>query len=68
MLTHTVQCMCRYPEYSIELEKEEHPDWDIVEVYTQARKDFNISALTFFAQTLKTLSSLRPKVYDAYDV
>lgn len=40
----------------------EHPDWDIVEVYTRARKEFNISALTFFAETLKTLSNLRPKV------
>ena len=52
----------RYPEYSLELEAEQHPDWDLLEVYLQARKHFDISALNFFAETLKTLTNLRPKV------
>lgn len=57
-------CMIRirYPEYSVELEKEKHPDWNAEQVYLQARKNFNISALNFFAETLKTLTTLRPKV------
>ena len=45
------------------LEAQEHPDWDLVDVYLHARKQFNISALEFFAETLKTLSKLRPKVH-----
>lgn len=53
----------RYPEYSFQLEKEQHPDWDDVDVYLQARKDFNVSAVNFFAETLRTLSKLRPKVH-----
>jgi hyaluronoglucosaminidase len=51
----------RYPKYSLELEAEQHPDWDVLEVYLQARKHFNISALDFFAETLKTLTDLRPR-------
>ena len=52
----------RYPEYSLELEAGEHPDWDILRVYLEARKQFNASALNFFAETLKTCIKLRPKV------
>ena len=53
----------RYPEYSLELEAEEHPDWNDLEVYLHARKQFDTSALNFFAETLKTLTNLRPKVH-----
>ena len=52
----------RYLEYSLELEKEKYPDWDTEELYLLARKNFNISALDFFAETLRTLTTLRPKV------
>jgi hyaluronoglucosaminidase len=51
----------RYPAYSVELEEEAHPDWDIKDIYLQARKQFNVSALNFFAKTLETLTTLRPK-------
>lgn len=56
----------RYPEYSLELEAEEHPDWDGLKVYLEARKQFNASALNFFAETLKTCIRLRPKVQSCY--
>ncbi|CAI8015829.1 Hyaluronidase-3, partial [Geodia barretti] len=39
------------------------PDWDTEELYLLARKNFNISALDFFAETLRTLATLRPKVW-----
>jgi len=52
----------RYPEYSLKLEEEEHPDWNLTQIYLQAKKDFNVSAVAFFAETLKTLTGLRPKV------
>ena len=52
----------RYPEYSLKLEEEEHPDWNLTQIYLQAKKDFNTSAVAFFAESLKTLTGLRPKV------
>ena len=52
----------RYPVYSLELERQKYPDLDDLEVYLRARAEFNASALNFFAETLKTLTNLRPKV------
>ena len=53
----------RYPDYSLKLEKERHPDWDEKQIFKQARQSFNASALQFFADTLKTLTKLRPQVH-----
>lgn len=54
--------------YSIQLVADEHPDWDDIEVYLQARKQFNISAVNFFSETLKILTSLRPKVRIVHNI
>ncbi len=52
----------RYTNYSLYLEKLKHPDWNDSEIEAAAKKAFQGAATTFFVETLKTLSGLRPKV------
>lgn len=50
-----------YQEYSKQLVRAEHPEYNNSQVEAAARQEFETAAIAFFVETLETVKSLRPK-------
>ena len=50
----------RYQQYSIQLVKDAHPNWNETEIYNTAKSEFETAATNWFVKTLQTCKNIRP--------
>jgi len=56
----------RYQQYSIQLVKQQHPDWSKEQLEAQAKQEFEAAAIKMFVDTLNLCNKLRPKALWGY--
>ena len=51
-----------YQNLSYVLVEQQHPTWNVSQIYAEAKKQFETAALNWMVQTLRAVKKLRPNV------